>query len=95
VIGDVTIDIADGDIHKIETAGDITDLIVANIPLGTRATIIIKQGTTTGALTGSTNWLWAGGNKTLSTTTGDIDVIEFFRDDSDNYFAKLNTGYVA
>ena len=94
VVGDVTFDIATADIFNVETAGDISDLILSNAPVGTRATIIIKQGSTTGALTGSTSWLWAGGNKTLSTTTGDIDVIKVTYDGT-NYLGELTTGYVA
>jgi len=94
VVGDVTFDIATADIFNVETAGDISDLILSNAPVGTRATIIIKQGSTTGALTGSTDWLWAGGNKTLSTTTGDIDVIKVTYDGT-NYLGELTTGYVA
>jgi len=94
VIGDVTLDISTGDIFNLETAGDITDLILSNAPIGTRATIVIKQGSSTGALTGSTSWLWAGGNKTLSTTTGDIDVIKVTYDGT-NYLGELTTGYVA
>ena len=94
VIGSVTFDMNNGNIHKIETAGDITDLVVSNKVTGTQLTIIVKQGSTTGALTGSTNWLWAGGSKTLSTNTGDVDVIKAVWDGT-NYHAELTKGYVA
>ena len=94
VIGDVTFDLNNGDIQKIETAGDITDLLFSNAPVGMRLKIIVKQGSSTGALTGSTNFLWAGGSKTLSTSTGDIDIINITYDGT-NYFAELDKGYVA
>ena len=59
---------------------------------GTSATIILTQGTG-GTLTAGASWKWAGGNSTLSTGAGDIDIISVFNDGT-NYYASLTTGYV-
>ena len=93
-LGPLVFDMEDGDIFTLTTAGDLTSITVNNKQAGTRITIIITQGTTTGALTGSADFLWAGGLKTLSTTTGDIDVIEAVYDGS-KFYAQLTKGYVA
>lgn len=93
-LGPLVFDMEDGDIFTLTTAGDLTSITVNNKQAGTRLTIIITQGTTTGALTGSADFLWAGGLKTLSTTTGDIDVIEAVYDGS-KFYAQLTKGYVA
>ena len=93
VSGATTFDVSTGSIFKANVTGDITSLALSNAVAGTSATIILTQGATTGTLTAGASWLWAGGTKTLSTTTGDVDVISVVYDGT-NYYASLTTGYV-
>jgi len=93
VSGAVSFDVANGSIFKANVTGDITSLALTNATAGTSATLILTQGATTGTLTAGASWLWAGGTKTLSTTTGDVDIISVVYDGT-NYYASLTTGYV-
>ena len=72
--------------------GDITSLALTNAESGHKVTLILTQGTTTGTLSAGANWLWAGGNRTLSNVTGKIDVIEATYDGT-YYYATLNTDF--
>jgi hypothetical protein len=93
VSGATSFDVSTGSIFKANVTGDITSLALSNAVAGTSATIILTQGATTGTLTAGASWLWAGGAKTLSTTTGDVDLISVVYDGT-NYYASLTTGYV-
>jgi len=93
VSGTTTFDVSTGTIFKANVTGDITSLALSNATAGTSATLILTQGATTGTLTAGASWLWAGGTKTLSTTTGDVDVITVVYDGT-NYLASLTKGYV-
>jgi len=93
VSGAVTFNVANGSIFKANVVGDITSLALTGVQAGTSATLILTQGTTTGTLTAGASWLWAGGEKTLSTNTGDVDVISVVNDGT-NYLASLTKGYV-
>jgi hypothetical protein len=93
VSGAVSFDVNNGSIQKANVTGDITSLGLSNDSAGTSVTLILTQGATTGTLTAGASWLWAGGTKTLSTTTGDVDLISAVSDGT-NYYASLTTGYV-
>ena len=93
VSGAVTFNVANGSIFEANVVGDITSLDLINVQAGTSATLILTQGATTGTLTAGANWRWAGGEKTLSTNTGDVDVISVVNDGS-LYYASLTKGYV-
>ena len=94
ISGNVSFNLATGSIHKGTLTGDITDLQMGNDQTGSSFTIILSQdGTGSHTLTTDSNWLWAGGNKTLSTAPNSVDVISGFWDGT-NYYASLTTGYV-
>ncbi len=93
VSGATTFDVSTGSIFKANVTGDITSLALTNAVAGTSTTLILTQGATTGTLTAGASWLWAGGTKTLSTSTGDVDIISVVYDGT-NYYASLTTGYV-
>ena len=91
--GDIssTVDINNGNIYKLEAVGDITLNSIANAVAGSSIRIIIKQdGTGSRLLTSSMKF--AGGDKTLSTGGGSIDIIDIFYDGT-NYFAELTKAY--
>ena len=90
--GDIAanLDVSTGTIFQVTTGGGLTINSLTNAVAGTSATIIITQGATTGTLTSSMKF--AGASKTLSTNTGDIDIISVFYDGS-TYYSTLSTGY--
>ena len=91
--GDVSGDInaTNGSIFTLTATGGITLNTIANAVAGTSATVIITQdGTGSHALTSSMKF--AGGDKTLSTAGGAIDVISIFFDGS-VYYASLTKAY--
>ncbi len=92
VSGDISanLDVATGSIFQVTTGGALTINSLTNAVAGTSATIIITQGATTGTL--SSTMKFAGGSKTLSTNTGDIDIISVFYDGT-TYYATLSKGY--
>lgn len=91
--GDVSssLNIANGDIYSLTATGGITINTIANAVAGSRFTVVITQdGTGSHALTSSMKF--KGGDKTLSTAGGSIDVIDIFYDGT-NYFAELTKAY--
>ncbi len=80
-----------GSIYTLTATGGITINSIANAVAGTSMTIIITQdGTGSHALTSSMKF--AGGDKTLSTAGGSIDVISVFYDGT-TYYASLTKAY--
>ena len=80
-----------GSIYTLTATGGITINTIANAVAGTSMTIIITQdGTGSHALTSSMKF--AGGDKTLSTAGGSIDVISVFYDGT-TYYASLTKAY--
>ncbi len=80
-----------GSIYTLTATGGITINSIANAVAGTSMTIIITQDGT-GSHTLTSSMKFAGGNKTLSTGGGDIDIISVFYDGT-NYYASLTTDY--
>ena len=58
---------------------------------GSSMTIIVNQSAAGNTLT-SSGIKWAGGNKTISITSGYVDIVNIFYDGS-NYYASLVLGY--
>ena len=91
--GDISssLNATNGSIYTVTATGGITINSIANAVAGTSMTIIITQdGTGSHALTSSMKF--AGGDKTLSTAGGSIDVIAVFYDGT-NYYASLTKAY--
>jgi hypothetical protein len=89
VSGTLALDAADGPIQNITLTGDITLNAFANPAAGQSMTIIVYTNGTGRTL--SSNWRWAGGEKTLS-TTDTIDIITVFYDGL-YYWASLTKDY--
>ncbi len=85
------LDADNGSIYTLTATGGITINTIANAVAGTSMTIIITQdGTGSHALTSSMKF--TGGDKTLSTAGGSIDVISVFYDGT-TYYASLTKAY--
>jgi hypothetical protein len=84
-------DVATGTIQKFTASANFTFNGFTNPLAGQSATIIITQGVGGSKLMTST-MKFVGGDKTLSTAAGDIDVISVFYDGT-NYLASLTRGY--
>ena len=94
--GDISsaLNVDNGTIYSVTATGDITINSLGNAVAGTSFTLIITQdGTGSRLLTAGSNIKWAGGQKTLSTAGGGIDVISVFFDGT-TYFASLGRGFV-
>ena len=93
VVGDIStnVDSANGTIFTLTATGGITLNSIANAVAGTSVTIkVIQDGTGSHAL--SSTMKFEGGDKTLSTASGAIDVITVFYDGTD-YLASLTKAY--
>jgi hypothetical protein len=91
VSGAVAISITNGPVQSMTATGAITIDSISSMVAGQSITLIITQdGTGTRVL--SSTMKFAGGNKTLSTVAGSIDVISIFYDGT-NYLASLVKGY--
>ena len=91
VNGTIVPDTAIGSIQKYVLDGNITIDSLDNAVAGRSMTIILEQDGT-GGHTLSSTMLFAGGNKTLSTAGGAIDIISVFYDGT-TYYAALSKDY--
>ena len=91
--GDIStnIDASDGSIFTLTAISNLTFNSIANAVAGTSCTIIITQASP-GGYTLSSTMKFAGGDKTLSTGAGDVDIISVFYDGS-TYYASLTKAY--
>ena len=80
-----------GSIYKMIINGDVTINSIANAVAGTSMTIIVTQDGV-GSRTLTSSMKFAGGDKTLSTASGAIDVISVFYDGT-TYYASLTKAY--
>ena len=83
--GTITPDVANGNVQKISLTGNITFSAFANAETGQSMTLIIDTNGTGRTLTST--MLFAGGNKTLS-TTDTVDIMTVFYDGT-TYYASL------
>lgn len=90
--GTITPDAADGSIQEITLSGNITVNAFAEPVAGQSITLIIAQPEENGPFTLTSSWLFAGGNRTLSTDADAIDVITVFYD-GEEYYATLTLDY--
>ena len=87
--GTITPDVINGNVQKINLNNNLTFNAFNNPVAGQSLTLIINTNGTGRTLTSS--FLYAGGNKTLS-STNTIDILTVFYDGS-NYYANLVTNY--
>ena len=83
--GTITPDVANGNVQKISLTGNITFSAFSNPEAGQSMTLIIDTNGTGRTLTST--MLFAGGNKTLS-TTDTVDIMTVFYDGT-TYYASL------
>ena len=81
-----------GSIYTYTATGDFTLDALLNVVAGTNMTLIITQDGTGGWVM-SSSMLFAGGNSTLSTAAGAVDIMKVFYSGT-TYYATLFTGYV-
>ena len=81
-----------GSIYTYTATDDFTLNALSNAVAGTNMTLIITQDGTGGWLM-SSSMLFAGGNSTLSTGAGAVDIMRVFYSGT-TYYATLFTGYV-
>jgi len=86
-----TLDASAGTVFTMTLTGNVTISSLTNAVTGTNATLVITQDGT-GSRTLTSTMKFAGGNKTLSTAAGAIDIISIFYDGS-TYLAALTKGY--
>ena len=93
VSGNINVNANLGSVWTVTATGAITlsSSTVSNIQTGQSFTVIVTQDGTGGRILTS-NFLYAGGNKTLSTGPGAVDVINVFYNGS-SYLASLVKGY--
>jgi hypothetical protein len=88
-----TVNVNNGTIQDVTITSNITSLSFTNMPKGGSVTLIITQGGAGGFTLSSTGIKYAGGNSTLSTASGAIDILNVFFDGT-YYYGSLNNGYV-
>lgn len=91
VSGTVAPDCSSGTVHKMVLTGNLTLNALTNNVTGSGVTILLTQDGTGSRILTST-MKWANGYKTLSTSTGAIDVVSIFYDGT-NYLASLSKGF--
>jgi hypothetical protein len=79
-------------VQKITLTGNITVNAFDNPVAGQTVKLIVKQPSSGGPYTLTSSMLFAGGDKTLSTSADAVDVITVFYDGSD-YLASLSGGF--
>jgi hypothetical protein len=89
--GTLAPDASSGTIHTMTLNGNLTLNALTNATTGSSMTIIVTQDAT-GSRTLSSTMKWASGFKTLTTSSGAIDIINVFYDGA-NYYAGLVRGY--
>lgn len=89
--GTITPDAQNGNVQKISLSGNLTWNAFANPVVGQSITLVITHTTANNTLS-STMKFANSGTKTLSTTSGAIDVIHVFYDGT-NYLASLSKGF--
>jgi hypothetical protein len=89
--GTYTPDVSSGTVHKMTLTGNVTINTLANATTGSNLTMIMTQDAT-GTRTLSSTMKFAGGNKTLTASTGSIDIVQIFYDGS-IYYGSLNKGF--
>ena len=93
--GNVSLDLSLGSVFDLTLTGNITDFNITNSVAGSSFTLMMRQDATgSREITGSTDFLWSGGNKTLSPAANAVDVISVVSDGT-NYLASLTTDYTA
>ena len=92
VSGTITPDVNLATIFNYTLTGNITLNALGNAVAGTSATLILKQDATGNRLLTS-NALFSGNVRTLSTSANAIDILCIFYDGS-TYYASLTKGYV-
>ena len=89
--GTYTIDCSSGTIHSLTLTGNVTISSFTNVSTGQSVTIKLKQDAT-GSRTLTSTMKFAGGSKTLTTSSNAIDVISVLYDGTD-YLASLVKGF--
>jgi hypothetical protein len=92
--GTLTFNLTNGSIQSLTaTAGvTISNTSFTNMTAGSSLTVIITQGGSGSNALTTSGILYAGGNNTLSTTYGLIDIINYFYDGT-NYYGSIVKGY--
>ena len=90
--GTLTIDPNVGTYEVIQLTGNITINGFDNAAAGQSFTLVIQQPSSGGPYTLTSTMLFAGGNKTLSTSADAIDVLTIFYDGV-SYYASLSTNF--
>jgi hypothetical protein len=90
--GTISPNISLGAIQRLTLTGNITLNAITNILAGQSMTLILTQDAT-GSRTLTSNWKYAAGSKTLSTTANTTDIISVFYDGT-TYYAVLSKGFV-
>jgi hypothetical protein len=90
--GTITPNINNGSIQTMTLTGNITFNTINNITAGSSATFVLIQDAT-GGRTLTSNMLFAGNIRTLSTAANSRDIVSVFFDGS-TYYAALSRGYV-
>ena len=93
ISGNVNVNLVTGTVWQLIANGNITlsSSTVTNADAGESFTVIVNQDATGNRLLTS-NFLYAGGNKTLSNGAGATDIINVFYNGT-NYYATLVKGY--
>jgi len=93
ISGNVSVNLNTGTVWSLIASGNITlsSSTITNANAGQSFTVIVNQDATGSRLLTS-NFLYAGGNKTLSTGASAIDIINVFYNGT-NYYATLVKGY--
>jgi hypothetical protein len=89
--GTYTIDATSGTIHRMTLGGDVTISAFTNPQAGQSVTLVLQQDGT-GNRTLTSTMKFAGGIKTLTTSSSAIDVVSVFYDGT-NYLAALVKGF--
>ena len=91
--GSQTPNMNNGSVQKITLNSALTLNAPSNMNSGDTMTIIITGGTAYTSITqGTGTWKWAYGDKTLTGTTGAIDIVTIFYDGT-TYYASVNKGF--
>jgi hypothetical protein len=89
--GTISPNISLGSIQSVTLTSNLTFNSITNIVAGQSFTFVVTQDGT-GSRTLTSTMLYAGGNKTLSTAAGAVDIISVFYNGT-TYYASLTKGY--
>ena len=92
--GTITVNVGASTIKNYTLTGNITINTnnITNAPTGSSFTLILTQDAT-GGRTLTSNILFAGGSKTLSTAANAVDVLAVFTPDGTTFYGSLIKGY--